>query len=236
MTPTPCSPSAATSPTPLPTTPAASSRRSRISPRTAPKTRWTPDRAYPRHASRHPGDPRRQARRHRQHRAALRQRSVRPLRRRCGHRQSLPRPRFAAAVPRSRRQGRRDPVPHLESGRARFAGSRSSAASRCTSTSRQTVAREWNANGNCALVVGATFREELAKCARWSATCRCWSPASARRAAMSRPSCATAEPRRHGPVISSSRAILYASARRRLRRSGAHARRKALRDEINRYR
>ena len=37
------------------------------------------------------GDPRRQARRRRQHRRALRHRGVRALRRRCGHRESLPR-------------------------------------------------------------------------------------------------------------------------------------------------
>ena len=34
----------------------------------------------------------------------------------------VPRSRFAAAVPRPRRQGRRHPVPHVESGRARPAG------------------------------------------------------------------------------------------------------------------
>jgi hypothetical protein len=49
------------------------------------------------------------------------------------------------------------------------------------------VADEWNEIGECGLVVGATYPDELAPGAPSSATCRCWCPASARRAATSTP-------------------------------------------------
>ena len=61
------------------------------------------------------------------------------------------------------RQGRHHPVPHLECRRARFPGSqRRARQASCSSTSRRSVAKEWNSAGNCMLVVGATYPEELA--------------------------------------------------------------------------
>ena len=49
-------------------------------------------------------------------------RGIRAIRRRCGDRQSLSGRRFARAVSEARGQGRHHPVPHLQSGRARRAG------------------------------------------------------------------------------------------------------------------
>ena len=91
------------SPTPPPTWPAASSRRSRISPRTAPKRAATADAHI---LATHPGIPcsSMPTRRHRQHRRALRA-GVRPLRRGCGHREPLSGSRLGRAVPRSHRKG-----------------------------------------------------------------------------------------------------------------------------------
>ncbi len=98
------------------------------------------------------------------------------------------------------------------------------------------IAREWNADGNCALVVGATFPEELkvirgivgdmpllipgigAQGGDVEATVR---------------SGRTAEGT--GLMINSSRGILYASSSAGYAEAAANAAR-ALRDEINRYR
>ena len=70
---------------------------------------------HPRHLSRRAADPRRQARRHRPDRPAVRARGVRSLRRRCRHGQPVPRHRLGRAVPGVRRTRRLRAVPHLES-------------------------------------------------------------------------------------------------------------------------
>ncbi len=61
------------------------------------------------------------------------------------------------AFPRARRQRRRRAVPHLESRARAICRISTSAAARSISTSRRRSPREWNANGNCLLVVGATY-------------------------------------------------------------------------------
>jgi hypothetical protein len=65
----------------------------------------------------------------------------------------------------------------------------------------QIIARDWNTNGNCALVTGATWPEQLAEVRAWSATCRCWYPWH-RRAGRRRRSGACARPhrQRHRPA------------------------------------
>lgn len=101
----------------------------------------------------------------------------------------------------------------------------------------QLVARDWNGNRNCALVVGATFPQELAEVRRIigdavpmlvpgigaqggdvAAVVRNGKSASGT-----------------GLIISSSRAILYASAGHDFA-DAARAATRAMRDEINRYR
>ena len=76
--------------------------------------------------------------------------------------------------------------------------------------------------GDCGLVVGATYPDELVRVRRSSATCRCSCPASVPKAATSkRPSPPGATADGFGMVINSSRAILYASSGGRLRRDAA---------------
>jgi orotidine-5'-phosphate decarboxylase len=48
------------------------------------------------------------------------------------------------------------------------------------------TASTWNRNGQLGLVVGATFPGELARVRSLAANCRCWCPASGRRAATSK--------------------------------------------------
>jgi MFS family permease len=165
---TPSSNSASRSPTPRPTSPAPSSRRSPTSPRNRAEDQLEALIApHPREASRHAGDPRRQARRHRQHRRAVRARGLRALRRRRADGESLHGPRLGRAL--FGLQGaRRDPaLPHLQPGGSdlQFLEARVGGKQACTSTSPQLVATKWNATGQCALVVGATFPAEIAACA-----------------------------------------------------------------------
>jgi orotidine-5'-phosphate decarboxylase len=54
------------------------------------------------------------------------------------------------------------------------------------------VATKWNAGGQCALVVGATFPAELAEVRRLVGAMPCWCRASAPRAATSRQQCVPA--------------------------------------------
>ncbi len=118
-------------------------------------------RPHPREPSGRAGDPRRQARRHRQHRRALRDRGLRPLRRRCGHPQSLPRPRLRPAVPGSRRQGRGVLCRTSNPGAGEFQDLDCDGRPLYQRVAEK-VARDWNGNGNCLLVVGATWPKELA--------------------------------------------------------------------------
>jgi orotidine-5'-phosphate decarboxylase len=98
------------------------------------------------------------------------------------------------------------------------------------------VAREWNTNGNCALVVGATYPEELAKVRNLVGDMPLLVPGVG---AQGGDVAAVVEngtnSEDEGLIISSSRAILYASSGDDF---AAAARRAtlALRDEINRYR
>ena len=99
------------------------------------------------------------------------------------------------------------------------------------------VARDWNANRNCALVVGATFPEQLAQVRRIVGdTVPLLVPGVGAQggdvAAVVEHGCNAGAT---GLIISTSRAVLYASADADF---AAAARRsaQALRDEINRYR
>jgi orotidine-5'-phosphate decarboxylase len=100
----------------------------------------------------------------------------------------------------------------------------------------ETVACEWNANGNCALVVGATSPQELADVRSRVGDLPLLVPGVGAQggdvAAVVRNG-KTA--RGTGLMISSSRAILYASAGEDFA-DAARAVATALRDEINRYR
>ena len=109
------------------------------------------------------GDPRRQARRCRQHRRALRDRGLRALRCRCGDGQSLPRHGFARALPEVRRQGRHRAVPHLQSRRAGDLQDLDVGGRKLYQVVAQLAATRWNSRGNCLLVVGATYPQELAQ-------------------------------------------------------------------------
>jgi orotidine-5'-phosphate decarboxylase len=101
----------------------------------------------------------------------------------------------------------------------------------------QLVAREWNRNGNCALVVGATFPEELAQVRDIvgddipllipGVGAQGGDVAAVVKNGMNR--------RGTGLMISSSRAILYASSGDDFA-DAARTATTALRDEINRYR
>lgn len=100
----------------------------------------------------------------------------------------------------------------------------------------QTVAREWNANGNCALVVGATFPEELADVRSRVGAMPLLVPGIGAQggdiAAVVRNGC-TAQGT--GLMISSSRAILYAGDGADFSEAARSAA-QSLRDGINRWR
>ena len=100
----------------------------------------------------------------------------------------------------------------------------------------QRVAREWNANGNCLLVVGATWPEELAEVRALVGDLPFLVPGiGAQGGDVEAVLRAGATSDRSGLVISSSRAILYAGAGVDF---AAAARTAAIaqRDQINRYR
>ena len=158
--------------------------------------------------------------------------AFRALWRRCRHRESLSRRRFARAVPEARGQGRHHPLPHVESRARGTCRISRSAASGCITPSpnwrraagiRAATACSWSA---------PPIHGSSPKCARSSGTCRCWFLASARRAATSHRPCSTA--RRlagTGLVISSSRAILYASSGADFAEAAAQGRRRAARSD-----
>lgn len=100
----------------------------------------------------------------------------------------------------------------------------------------ETVARDWNANGNCALVVGATYPEELADVRRRVGGLPLLVPGIGAQggdvaAAVKNGKVADGT----GLMISSSRAILYASGGEEYAEA-ARAAATALREEINRSR
>jgi orotidine-5'-phosphate decarboxylase len=99
-----------------------------------------------------------------------------------------------------------------------------------------TVANKWNANGNCALVVGATFPEELAQVRMLVGDMPLLIPGVGAQggdvAAVVRNGRSSDG---SGLIVSSSRAILYASGGDDYAQAARNAT-KALCDEINRYR
>lgn len=98
------------------------------------------------------------------------------------------------------------------------------------------VAREWNANGNCALVVGATWPEQLREVRAIVGDVPFLVPGVGAQggdveAVVTNAKTADGT----GLIVSSSRAVLYASKSDDYAEAAAAAA-KALRDEINRYR
>lgn len=100
----------------------------------------------------------------------------------------------------------------------------------------ETVAEKWNGNGNCALVAGATFPEELGRIRQRVNDMPLLVPGIGAQggdiAAVLEHGLTSAG---GGLIISSSRAILYASAGADFA-SAAHAAAQELRQEINRHR
>ncbi|PJK08243.1 orotidine-5'-phosphate decarboxylase [Lysobacteraceae bacterium NML95-0200] len=100
----------------------------------------------------------------------------------------------------------------------------------------RTIAQKWNDNGNCALVVGATFPEELGRIRNIVGDMPLLIPgvgAQGGDVAAVVKNGKTADGT--GLMINSSRGILYASMGEDFREAAAHAAR-SLRDEINRHR
>jgi orotidine-5'-phosphate decarboxylase len=98
------------------------------------------------------------------------------------------------------------------------------------------VAREWNGNGNCALVVGATWPEQLREVRTIVGDVPFLVPGVGAQggdveAVVTNARTADGT----GLIVSSSRAILYASNGKDFAEAAAHAS-KTLRDEINRHR
>ncbi|MEP7043545.1 MAG: orotidine-5'-phosphate decarboxylase [Dokdonella sp.] len=100
----------------------------------------------------------------------------------------------------------------------------------------RTVASEWNANGNCALVVGATYPEELADVRRRIGDMPLLVPGIGAQGGDVEAVLRNGKTENgSGLIISSSRAILYAGDGDDYA-DAARAAAMALRDEINRYR
>ena len=98
------------------------------------------------------------------------------------------------------------------------------------------VAREWNGNGNCALVVGATWPEQLREVRTIVGDVPFLVPGVGAQggdveAVVTNARTADGT----GLIVSSSRAILYASSGKDFAEAASHAS-KMLRDEINRHR
>ncbi len=98
------------------------------------------------------------------------------------------------------------------------------------------VAREWNASGNCLLVVGATYPQELAEIRAATGDMTFLVPGvGAQGGDVAAAVRAGRTPDGRGLLINSSRGILYASSGEDFAEA-ARAATLALRDEINRYR
>ena len=109
--------------------------------------------------------------------------------RRCGHRESVSRRRFARAVPEARGQGRHHPLPHVEPRRAGHAGSAGRLAPRCITSSPSSPRSAGIRAATACSSSARRIRASSPRCARSSATCRSSCPASARRAATWRKPC-----------------------------------------------
>ena len=174
------------------------------------------------HAAARAADPRRQARRHRPHRRAVRDRGVRALRRRCGDGEPVPRHRLDRAVPRAPRQRHLRPVPHVEPGRRRTSRSCDVGGTRCTSG----WPGSWPSGGTIIGSAGSWSAGRVRPSSPGSApssatTSRSSSLASVPRAATPpKPSAAGATAAGDGLVVSSSRAILLRLLRGGFRRCG----------------
>lgn len=100
----------------------------------------------------------------------------------------------------------------------------------------RTIADEWNANGNCALVVGATYPEELKVIRRIVGDMPLLIPGIGAQGGDVEATVGNGKTADGaGLMINSSRGILYASQGGDYAEAAAHAAR-SLRDEINRYR
>ena len=100
----------------------------------------------------------------------------------------------------------------------------------------ETVAREWNGNGNCMLVVGATWPEQLREVRAIAGDLPFLVPGVGAQGGDAEAVVRNAKTADGtGLVVSSSRAILYASGGDDYADAAAAAAR-ALRDEINRHR
>jgi orotidine-5'-phosphate decarboxylase len=100
----------------------------------------------------------------------------------------------------------------------------------------ETIARDWNAHGNCALVVGATWPEQLREVRAIVGDMPFLVPGVGAQGGDVAAVIGNAKTTDGtGLVVSSSRAILYASRRDDFAEAAANAAR-SLRDEINRYR
>jgi orotidine-5'-phosphate decarboxylase len=100
----------------------------------------------------------------------------------------------------------------------------------------QTIARDWNANGNCALVVGATWPQELGRVRACVGDMPLLVPGvGAQGGDVEAVVRQGKDSQGAGLVISSSRAIVYASAGADFA-DAAHTAARSLRDEINRWR
>jgi orotidine-5'-phosphate decarboxylase len=98
------------------------------------------------------------------------------------------------------------------------------------------IARDWNANGNCALVVGATWPEQLREVRAIVGDVPFLVPGVGAQGGDVEAVVRNAKTANGtGLVVSSSRAILYASSGEDFAHAAGNAAR-ALRDEINRYR
>ena len=111
------------------------------------------------------------------------------------------------------RQGRHHSLPHQQSGREGFPGSERRAGKKLFQHVAETVAKEWNTAGNCMLVVGATYPEELADIRARVGDLPFLVPGvGAQGGDVAKVMAAGKTAAGTGLVISSSRAILYASS------------------------
>jgi orotidine-5'-phosphate decarboxylase len=100
----------------------------------------------------------------------------------------------------------------------------------------ETVARQWNTHGNCMLVVGATFPEELGRVRQRVGNMPLLVPGvGAQGGDVAAVLAHGRDPNGTGLVINSSRAILYASSGDDFAEA-ARAAAASLRDDINRCR
>ena len=143
--------------------------------------------------------------------------------------------RLARAVPALRGPRRDRPVPHLQSRRRRSAGPAGRRPQALPGGGASSPRERWNTRGNCALVVGATYPRELAEVRALVGDMPLLVPGRRRPGRRCGAGGAAAGRRRAGTglIVSSSRAILYASAGADFAQRRARRRPQTLRGEIN---